>query len=386
MSNRQDRAGLIRWLGSSIYGDGREAFQRMDEESRRRFFRECSLYRLEAYCYYVLKNELPVLFAKRWQEQYHLQAAAALRTECELKSLFMLLETNRIRFAPLKGVDLAYRAYPSPALRTFGDWDILFHPDDCDRMLTVLSNAGWSAPYQRNYQHLEHHHFAPHYKNGRMLEPHWTLPRFQKVPPFDLWNYIVPERAGAYAHHLSPELNLLLLSRHMAACDYRHASIPKFLLDTAFLLRLQPLDWAVLRNMVQEWRMPYPGDLLAAWPEFFPEALWEAMRPEISTAIAFRKLFDMREECRSLSSAEWVMSRNDRGTFSWYRNRLEGLAPWRIRIKYQLPAQGACRRLLIAYCRDLGYKLSGFFRLRRNPQAKQYFNMLHAVDDQDSRR
>ena len=50
--------------------------------------------------------------------------------EHQLNQLKQILKKQTIRFTFIKGADLAFNAFPSPAIRTFNDIDLLLHPDD----------------------------------------------------------------------------------------------------------------------------------------------------------------------------------------------------------------------------------------------------------------
>lgn len=54
-----------------------------------------------------------------------------------------LLAAEGVPWRLLKGPAVAHLDYPNPALRTFGDIDVLVHPDHWDRTVTMLTEVGW---------------------------------------------------------------------------------------------------------------------------------------------------------------------------------------------------------------------------------------------------
>lgn len=86
------------------------------------------------------------------------QTAAAMDLECEalnhslsleasLVEIGELLDDAEVRFRVLKGSAVAHLDYPNPAMREFGDVDLLIHPDDIDHAVTVLVGHGFTRRY-----------------------------------------------------------------------------------------------------------------------------------------------------------------------------------------------------------------------------------------------
>lgn len=381
-------SSLIRLLGLSVYGDCRKYWNLLEAGEQIRLCGEANRYGLGPYFYWALRHDLPEREHDRFKAQYVLRSAAAMKNQQALTRLYNVFEKEHIRFAPMKGIDLAYRHYPSPALRWFGDWDILFHPDDCEQALEVLKHSGWEAPYLDSAHPPGHHHYVRHYREAFQLEPHWTLPQFSGIEPRELWRYIYPMAPGAFRHVLSPELKMLLLTRHAAAGDYRHFPGTKLLLDAAFLMRKEPIDWTGLARMAARWNLPYSGNLLGAWPEFFSAEYLNEMKPDARMAQAFRNIFDMQFSFENVSSAEWVVNQKRVGTVTWIRQRLRGIRPQGIRMKYHLPEHGSLIRLAAAYTYDLSSKFFRFlwYSLHRNLKVKDYYKLIDEAEGRNAGR
>jgi Uncharacterised nucleotidyltransferase len=74
----------------------------------------------------------------------HMRAmASVLSLEASLVHVAEVLERAAVPFRVLKGPAVAHLDYPDPALRDFGDIDLLIHPDDLDRTIAVLGRRGY---------------------------------------------------------------------------------------------------------------------------------------------------------------------------------------------------------------------------------------------------
>lgn len=309
--------------------------------------------------YLTLHDRLPADWKKEFAPIYRNSAAAALREEAQLLKLYDFLEKQKIRFAPIKGADLAYRIYPAPALRPHGDWDLLIHPDDIKRAEEALKQANWSTD---NDGRGCPHHGGCLYRSGQMLEAHFSLSNFDSVNPLELWEEIRLCENSRYRHRLSPELNLLMLTRHAATNEYCHVPYIKLLPDIAYLLKSESPDWDKLYNLSRRWHLPYPGNILGAFPEFFPEEILRACHQNPLTAKRFRAIFETTERLKHRTRQEWVRSEENFGTFHWWKIRLSALTPAVIRAKYKLPASGAGLSLFYHLGRDFAAKTMGLLR------------------------
>jgi hypothetical protein len=87
-----------------------------------------------------------VLTDEQWRElvtRHEEQLALDLRIEHMLVECDTRLERAGIHARVLKGPALAHRFYPDPALRSFGDGDMLVDGADLDTAIDVLAEAGW---------------------------------------------------------------------------------------------------------------------------------------------------------------------------------------------------------------------------------------------------
>ena len=77
-----------------------------------------------------------------------------LRSEHQMRAidhLFEAFEQNGIVYMPLKGCNIK-KLYPKPELRSMGDVDILIHPEDHERIHSVMEEQGFQ--YIREDDHV----------------------------------------------------------------------------------------------------------------------------------------------------------------------------------------------------------------------------------------
>jgi len=346
---------LLRFLGACVYGDAKAFYAGLNEEERAELEGQGKRFGMYAWFYRYLHDVLPEAKRTEYQKIYLARQLKALWGREELKRLYRVLAAHDLRFVPIKGADLAYRLYQDAALRVFNDWDIWFHPDDCERALSVLAEDGWIPPEQYTDSHnaaikSANHHFSPHVRGEYVLEPHFTLANFNGIDPHDLWEYTEVYPAGEGERVLSPEMNLLMLARHAASQSYYHAQIPKLLTDAAMVMR-ENVDFVRLRKIAARWHLPYPGDLFAAFPEYFPEEVIRKFEADPAKASEFRTIFEMRGRLGEPENEALLLSRFEAGgqVASGITKHIRSLTPDKIRRIYHLPKHGAWWRVLWAY-------------------------------------
>ena len=385
---------LLQFLGACIFGDAKDYYSRQNESRRDELEAEVKNFGLTAWFYRYLYDVLPKSEQMEYRKNYQARQVKALMGSQELKRLYRVLSEHHLRFVPIKGADLAYRLYPDTALRSFIDWDIWFHPDDCERALSVLANDGWNALKMYSdakdavFKSAEHH-FSPHARGPYVIEPHFTLANFDDIDPLEIWKYTVEYPAGDGQRVLSPEMNLLMLTRHAASQSYYHADIPKLLADAAVIIRNENVDYEGLRDLAARWHLPYPGDLLAAFPEFFPADVIADFKADLKKTADFRRIFELRGKLGKPENVSLLLSRNQAqghvvgGVLEVIRTH----NPVMIRRVYHLPKHGAWDRVLWGYvcwfwtrgCRAV----SACFRW--NPNLKKYTALVESIESTPSR-
>ena len=369
---------LLKLLGETFYSNGKAYFQSLTTEQQQALCPEMLTVHLCCWCYRMLHDVLPANVRNQFRTNYLYRSTKVTQQQKMKEELFALLEEKQIRFAPLKGADLAFELYQEPVLRYFCDLDILIHPEDTTRALEELTRAQWLEITQ-NSQNKNHHHFTVRKKQHVALEPHKTLPNFSHVPISEIWMHIHPVKPGSFQHRLEPELRLQLLLRH--ANNHYSESLYKILLDAAHILQSGAVNFTKSAELAAKWDMPYPGHFLAAFPDFFPPELIQQAGGSPDVAALYRKLFEHAVECSKISHHHQVASENILKLI-WWKKRFSGLAPIVIRNKYQLPPRGAYLRLSAAWLGDLILKAGIFIKyvFRRNSNVKKYCSIVEKIN------
>ncbi len=347
---------LLRFLGACVYGDASTYYAGLSESERAVLKRQGKDFCLEAWFYRYLYGLLTEAERAEYRKIYQARQMKAIMGAHELKRFYRVLSSHGLRFVPFKGADLAYRLYPDAALRVFGDWDIWFHPDDCKRALDVLAEDGWEVPefYSDDrdaVRRSEAHHFSARVRGKSVIEPHFTLANFEGGDLFEMWSRTAEYPSGDGQRILTPEMNLLMLARHAASSSYYHAQVPKLLLDAAMVLRREDVDFAKLRSMAAHWHLPYPGDLFAAFHEFFPADVIGQFGADPEKTADFRGLFELRGILGETENESLMLSRYvARGQIAGGILKIIRFHTHEtIRFIYHLPKRGAWGRVAWSY-------------------------------------
>jgi hypothetical protein len=381
-------ASLLRFLGACVYGNPVSYYGGLNEAERAELNVQGRAFGMTAWFYRYLCNYLPEEKKLAFQKIYQTRQVKAMLGARELKRLYCVLASHGLHFTPIKGADLAYRLYPDAALRSFCDWDIWFHPDDCERALDVLAEDGWKVPEGSSTnlaadQRKGRHHFLGHVRGQYRIEPHYTLANFEEIAPNEMWDCTLDYPNGDGQRVLSPEMNLLMLTRHAATKSYFHAQLPKLLTDAAMVMQNEEVNFDKLRELANKWNLPYSGDLLAAFPEFFPSDVIAGFKSDSKRADAFRQVFEIRGRLGEQENASLRLGRfESRGQIVggvW--KYIYSLSPGKIRHIYHLPVHGAWGRVTMAYLR-WGWTRVWKARtwIRRNPLLREYAHMVETAE------
>ena len=384
---------LLPFLGACLYGDAPAFYGGLNESERAELEAQGKCFGLTAWFYRYLHEVLPEEKRAKCRRIYQARQAKAIMGAHELKRLYGVLASHGLRFVPIKGADMAYRLYPDTALRVFNDWDIWFHPDDCGRALEVLREDGWTIPERYSDEQEKafktaKHHFSPHVRGQYALEPHFTLANFEGIDPLEMWSETAVCPNGNGQRALSPEMNLLMLARHAASQSYYHAQLPKLLTDAAMLMQKETVDFAKLRSMTARWHLPYPGDLLAAFPEFFPSGIIMEFGADPRKTAGFRRVFELRGKMGEQKAIALLLGRfKAHGQVAGgLLNHIKTLNPGKIRCIYRLPKHGAWGRVAwsyVCYLSTRGWRMFTVF-LRGDPDLRDYTSLVEGIESNPS--
>jgi hypothetical protein len=94
-------------------------------------------------------DAVPTATLRQLSEHFYANAGHNALLTRELCALVDLLEAHGLPVIPFKGPVLAAMAYGNPALRQFGDLDMLVHPQDAQRATALLLARGYRRWEQR---------------------------------------------------------------------------------------------------------------------------------------------------------------------------------------------------------------------------------------------
>ena len=110
-------------MGTLFYGEAEEIvslWKGLDDSSREEFVKACSKDGTVSFVYRKLYEAGLREGLEKLETQNVRHNAFALGNQMKFDSLCKLLDGHGIRYAPIKGIDLAFRVYPSPTLRSRG--------------------------------------------------------------------------------------------------------------------------------------------------------------------------------------------------------------------------------------------------------------------------
>ena len=199
-------------------------------------------------------DAVPKFFLEQLRDSFYANAAHNTLFARELLSLLRLLETHGIPALPFKGPALAASVYGNPALRQFGDLDILVREHDAERARDFLLSKGYKCLTQispANVSRISSRSQGVRIgsQDGKILvELHWAITSwtfFFPLNPEHLWERL---ETGSFedtpVRTLAPEDLLLILCVHGAK---HYWSKLGWICDVAELLRAHPgLKWTPL--------------------------------------------------------------------------------------------------------------------------------------------
>jgi hypothetical protein len=265
-------------------------------------------------------GDIPEAAHRRLEEIYYrtkFANAAAHRLLAELVDAFA---AQREQMLVLKGAALALYLYPDPALRPFGDLDLLIPRARIEQTYAILEQQGLTEGLERE------HRFAVEFLKGQtfvrvaaprvMVDLHWHLlapTYFRRTVPVEwFWQETTAFSChGRMARTFKPEAQLLYLAAH---ASLHHGGLRLIqLYDVGRLLAAarDELDWErvvtcaarfelapavafTLQQSIKWWDAPVPPDALAAL---------ERTKPRRATRAVFALASAPQNAARSLADA-----------------------------------------------------------------------------------
>ncbi len=187
-------------------------------------------------------------------------AARAMVAERQLAQVLQALAEAGVSTLVVKGAAMgAY--YPDPALRSYGDLDVVVPHHQLEQAATALSRIGYRGSDQKQWRLAHHFHLSPlHSEDGRLtVEIHWQLARPNQpwtLPMEELWARAIPwSVAGQPTLRLDAVDTVLYLSLHTLIHHLARLGL-RPLCDLRQVIKdWGPLEWQALVRRAVEYRL-----------------------------------------------------------------------------------------------------------------------------------
>lgn len=203
-----------------------------------------------ALCFFLRnRSEVPASIQAALNSRMLAHNLRVLRFLAELSAILREFRAHGIEAVLHKGPSLAQRLYGDPAMREFGDLDLLVRPEDVPRARAALQQLGFaprlnlSTRQEREYLRTGYEYAFGFPVEPNLIELQWQIvPRFYSIAfrPEELFRRSVEfELEGHRARMLSNEDLLLTLCVHAAKHGWPQLGMIR---DIAALSR-DRLDW-----------------------------------------------------------------------------------------------------------------------------------------------
>ncbi|MGH9613658.1 MAG: nucleotidyltransferase domain-containing protein [Bryobacteraceae bacterium] len=188
------------------------------------------------------------------RQKFEANTLANLARAAELRAILGNFHDHGIGVASFKGPVMAASLYGSPALRAFGDLDILVRPGDVDRASDLLLSRGYRI--DERYLPASKHLVFVRADCGSVVELHWAFfdPALRcRLDTCRLWSRVREVQFyGAPVPGLNSEDEILILAIHGANHGW---PILKWVCDIAEFVRVyRDLDWRGVLKQAQRAR------------------------------------------------------------------------------------------------------------------------------------
>ncbi|MBI4775855.1 MAG: nucleotidyltransferase family protein [Deltaproteobacteria bacterium] len=163
-------------------------------------------------------RNIPNDVLSRMRGSYRFSAWRSVWCTQKLIGILDLLSSRGIEAIPFKGPALARILYENPALRSFGDLDLLVRRRDLDESKQVLLSSGYHLEFDQDRLPPHEFHLTFVDRQGIPIEIHWALARTWYFFGIDMDRFWERKEttllAGKPVPMISPEDLLLALSVH----------------------------------------------------------------------------------------------------------------------------------------------------------------------------
>jgi Uncharacterised nucleotidyltransferase len=271
------------------------------------------------------REDLPGSIQSALRSRFQSHALKALRFSAELARIARAFTDSGIDVLAHKGPGLAQLLYGDPAMRQFGDLDLLVRPRNVVRAKVALRQLGYEphlqlSPRQEHaYLHSGYEHVFGLNAERNLLELQWQiLPRFYAIE-FDLETMfkrsVEVTVEGFRMRCLCPEDLMLVLCVHAAKHGWAHLGM---LRDIAALADFE-MDWNWIRaeagrigiNRILDISLGLAYDLFGvAWPQWSGQEIEEVEK--ITSDVLRNLTFGEELDTQSLSYFHRMMQTRER--------------------------------------------------------------------------
>ncbi|MGQ9600811.1 MAG: nucleotidyltransferase domain-containing protein [Anaerolineae bacterium] len=194
------------------------------------------------------------------RRDFYAAAARAMVAERQLAQVLQALAEAGVPTLVVKGAAVgAY--YPDPALRSYGDLDVVVPRHQLEQATAALARLGYQGSGQKQWRLAHHFHLPPlHHETGRLtVEVHWQLDRPEqpwRLPVEELWARAVPWAvAGQPTLRLEGVDTVLYLSLHTLSHHLARLGL-RPLCDLAQVIEgWGPSEWEALVRRAVDYRL-----------------------------------------------------------------------------------------------------------------------------------
>lgn len=201
----------------------------------------------------ICPGTIPLPLLHQLQQQFRLNTQQNLLLMQELLRLLSLFEQQSIPVLPFKGVLLAITVYGNLSLRQITDLDLLVDESSLETAKDLLLSQGYelriNVPWEMHLIRREQAYIYNIDLHNTIVPKHLSSP----LQSTDVWRQVRSTTiAGASIPNLSPEMILLMLCLNGTKDGWKGLNR---ICDIAELIRTQSLDWAIVMQQAQTWRM-----------------------------------------------------------------------------------------------------------------------------------
>ncbi|MGL4992205.1 MAG: nucleotidyltransferase domain-containing protein [Sarcina sp.] len=252
----QDQNELIKFVNYALDFSNFENNEIFDFE---KIFKEARAHQIEELLYYStnklgFNKNIKSEFFNDVKKRVFSTSVYNLQQDSSFKNLLDVFSKNNIEMILVKG-SVIKDLYPRQELRTMGDYDVLVHREDLDKVDSLFKELGYETEGMHHDRHIEY------YKEGvRSVEVHWQLVKNEFLNEgntfeADIWNNKINTAYNRdIIYTLSHEDMILHLVYHMAGHIITSGFGLRQLIDLAIYSKKykEEVNWNIVKVFARE--------------------------------------------------------------------------------------------------------------------------------------